>query len=173
MLEAISSNTTAPQRATTSFSEPVTATKANKAVRKAAKALREAEEEGVERMTVEEIRQAHKEMAAENRVTRNFARLHALPFVKKEGKGKAHYWSPNSSGDWHEDYYIGMAYAVAYLEEAAWRVDNSLLLRIVLDMPRKSSGVLVGFLDGVERAAKEGRHVTFERLTEGDDGCHG
>lgn len=151
MLEAISENTTAPRRATTSFAKPAKATKAPKAVEEA-----------------EETDEAFRERLP---YIRNFARLYALPFVSKEGEGEAHYWSPRVTGDWLTDFWMGVAYADAYLNEAALRSDDTLLLRIVLDMPREGGAVLAGFLKAVERAAKDGRHAVPQMLFEGDEGC--
>ena len=158
MLEAISETTTATMGATTSAMHASATAKATKAAKKAAKALGEVEE------TDEEFRERLPHI-------RTFARLYALPFVSKRGGGEAHYWTPRATGDWLTDYWMGVAFADAYLSEASLREDDTLLLRIVLNMPRESDGLLVGFLKAVERAAKEGRHAVPEMLFEGDEGC--
>lgn len=144
MLEAISSNTTARRRATTSST-------AHHATEKP-----------------EETDEAFRERLPH---IRSFARLYALPFVSKEGEGEVCFWKPRATGDWLTDYWIGVSYADAYLQEAALREDDTLLLKIVLDMPREGGAVVAGFLKAVERAAKDGRHVVPQMLFEGDDGC--
>jgi hypothetical protein len=88
--------------------------------------------------------------------------IKSLPFVKDRVKWRS-FWNVKPTGDYEKDCIIGTRLALKYLayEEADYDGPGSLQL-IVKDMPRKLSGVEIGFLTMVSYAARS-RRISGER----------
>ena len=98
-----------------------------------------------------------------------------LSFVKRRIEGRKrgcglNYWAVTPSGDYVADCNTGRALALEYLgfvSKSAFPLQF-----IVLDMPRGEgrSGIEIGFLSAVSRAAMLGAYVFRDRLEEVVDG---
>lgn len=88
----------------------------------------------------------------------HFRELDELPFIGKRS-GKRHYWCVRPTGDWTADNGIGEQHAIDFLQwRARWGDYSSALQDIVKDMPRKLTGIEVGFLMLIDFAAVAGKH---------------
>jgi hypothetical protein len=85
-----------------------------------------------------------------------------LPFVKDNSKGDRCFWNVAPTGDYGVDCEIGHNFALAYLEYLQTPNTTSLMPQILPEMPRKVTGIEVGFFTMVDHAAKAGSAAAFD-----------
>jgi hypothetical protein len=85
-----------------------------------------------------------------------------LPFVKDKSKSGRHFWTVVPTGDFAVDCAIGEKYGLAYLEYLQTTNITSLMPQILPQMPRKLTGIEVGFFTMVDHAARAGSSAAFD-----------
>jgi hypothetical protein len=94
-----------------------------------------------------------------------------LPFVKDNSKSYRHFWNVAPTGDYLVDCAIGEKFALAYLEYLQTPNTPSLMPHILRHMPRKVTGIEVGFFTMADHAARAGSSAAFD-LAAYWSGCH-